>query len=573
VGAHGQGERPRRRRRRVTRTAAILLAAALAAAVLLLLAAGPPPPISLAVDPAPHVRRGAFHIHTTRSDGTLPKAEVAAAAARAGLDFAIFTDHGDGTRPPDPPEYLGGVLCVDGVEISTNDGHYIAIGMPAAPYPLGGDAAAVVEDVARLGGFGVAAHPTSPRGDLSWSDWSLPIDGLEWLNADSEWRDESWARLLRTVLDYVRRPEGALARLLDRPHSALAQWDAITAGRPLVALAGHDAHGGFGAERGEAAPTRRWHVPSYEASFRTFSVYVITAASPTGQAEADAASLLDAIREGRVFTAIDAVAGPAAFEFTATAGDVRAVQGGSLPVGDGPVRFSVRASVPPHARTLLLRNGEVVAATDDGALDHEDEEPGAYRVEIHLPDTVRRPAAPWLVSNPIYRLPSTRKETAERIVVGDALDVALDSWRLEAGAGSAGGVVTDRGAISLLFRLGAEGTRSPFVALTAPLQNVPAGPNEIAFTGRSDEPMRVSVQLRFGTRDDDRWRTSVYLDPEPREVRVPVDRMRPVGPVGPAPAAWRAGSVLFVVDLTNARPGADGRFTVSDVRLEEVRRE
>ena len=37
------------------------------------------------------------------------------------MHFAIFTDHGDGTRPPQPPEYLHGVLCVDGVEVSSNN--------------------------------------------------------------------------------------------------------------------------------------------------------------------------------------------------------------------------------------------------------------------------------------------------------------------------------------------------------------------------------------------------------------------------------------------------------------------
>ena len=48
---------------------------------------------------------GAYHVHTTRSDGSGTLDEIAAAAARAGLHFVILTDHGDGTRPPDPPVY------------------------------------------------------------------------------------------------------------------------------------------------------------------------------------------------------------------------------------------------------------------------------------------------------------------------------------------------------------------------------------------------------------------------------------------------------------------------------------
>ena len=127
----------------------------------------------------PPTARGAVHIHTTRSDGALDKAAIAAAARQAGLHFAIFTDHGDGTARPDPPQYIDGVLCIDGIEVSTNQGHYVAMGIPAAPYRLGGDGDAVAEDVARLGGFGVAAHPVSGRRELEWSDWNAGINALE----------------------------------------------------------------------------------------------------------------------------------------------------------------------------------------------------------------------------------------------------------------------------------------------------------------------------------------------------------------------------------------------------------
>ncbi|MCY3846760.1 MAG: PHP domain-containing protein, partial [Acidobacteria bacterium] len=117
---------------------------------------------------APVVVRGALHVHSVWSDGSGTVPEIAAAAHRAGLDFVVLTDHGDGTRPPAPPAYRSGVLCLDGVEISTDGGHYMALGLPQAPYPLGGDAAGVVEDVARLGGFGIVAHPASPKPELAW---------------------------------------------------------------------------------------------------------------------------------------------------------------------------------------------------------------------------------------------------------------------------------------------------------------------------------------------------------------------------------------------------------------------
>ena len=74
----------------------------LAVTALVLFALLPPRTNHTASPPASTVR-GAFHIHSSRSDGSGSVAAIAAAAARAGLQFIILTDHGDGTRTPDAP--------------------------------------------------------------------------------------------------------------------------------------------------------------------------------------------------------------------------------------------------------------------------------------------------------------------------------------------------------------------------------------------------------------------------------------------------------------------------------------
>ena len=84
------------------------ITAAIAAAVLVWVAVTLPPaaihPASAAT-PAPLLVSGAYHIHSRRSDGSGDIDAIAAAAARAGLQFIIVTDHGDATRAPDPPAY------------------------------------------------------------------------------------------------------------------------------------------------------------------------------------------------------------------------------------------------------------------------------------------------------------------------------------------------------------------------------------------------------------------------------------------------------------------------------------
>src|SRR5438045_8056908 len=150
----------------------LLAAVTCAAAGAFTAATMPPAHLRLGSDWPDGTIPGILHVHSNRSEGRSAPDGIAEAARRAGLKYLVFTDHGDATRPPDPPMYRSGVLCLDGVEISTTGGHYVAIDIPAAPYPLGGEARDVVEDVRRLGGFGIAAHPDSPKRELRWSDWT-----------------------------------------------------------------------------------------------------------------------------------------------------------------------------------------------------------------------------------------------------------------------------------------------------------------------------------------------------------------------------------------------------------------
>ena len=557
----------RRSRSRAPFVLKVLLTAALVAAVLVY-AAAPPPPQSATPSRPPDGRSvaGAYHIHTTRSDGALDREDVALAASRAGLKFAIFTDHGDATRGPAPPEYLHGVLCVDGVEVSSDDGHYVALGIGASPYPLGGEGEAVAEDVARLGGFGIAAHPSSPRGELEWRDWSVPLDALEWISADSEWRDESRPRLGWALVGYLMQPAGALASLMDLPVATLARWDELAAIRRVVSLPAHDAHGGLGREGG-GRPGRRLHLPSYEATFRTFSMRATLSAPLTGDAARDSALLLAAIRQGSVFTVIDAIATPGSLDFRADSSGTTVPMGGTLPEGDAPATFRVQAAVPSSATTVLLRNGQVVAQREGGELEHTMGESGSYRVEIRAAGAPGSPPVPWISSNPIFRFRPAPPPAAVAPTDATATIPLMDgAWRTEISPGSSATVSAGTPPIEFAFRLREAPAASQFVALVRDLRGA-LDFSAVAFTARAAHPARVSVQLRFASDGGFRWRKSFYADGSGREVRIPVDRMHPADGPGARPPASRATSLLFVVDLTNAAPGTEGTLSLENVRL------
>ena len=318
----------------------------------------------------------------------------------------MLTDHGDGTRTPASPAYRSGVLCLDGVEISTDGGHYLALGLPRAPYPLGGEAAGVVEDVARLGGLGIVAHPASPKPELAWRDWSLPVDGVEWLNADSQWRDEGLSSLAAAVLGYAFRPPESLAAVFDRPTAALSQWDRQTARRRVVGLAGADAHARLPLGVGEGHDGRGFGLPfpAYETLFRAFSVRVELPRAWSGDPRADAEALLDAVRAGRMYTVIDALAELAHFRYRARSGEA-VIEMGERVDGAGPVALEVSVGGAPGGEIGLLREGRAVARSRESVLRFDvpaGATPAAYRVEVDLDGAPGTPPVPWIASNPIY---------------------------------------------------------------------------------------------------------------------------------------------------------------------------
>jgi len=534
----------------------------------------PPPPRVLSSDGMRAPVRGAMHIHTRRSDGTGTVDQIAAAAARTGLSFVILTDHGDATREPERPSYQHGVLCIDAVEISTDDGHVVALGLPRSPYPLGGEARDVVDDIARLGGMSIAAHPTSAKPALRWRDWSVPVDGVEWLNGDSEWRDEKFKALGRALLTYPLRRAATLAALLDRPEDALARWDRATASRATVGVAGSDAHAriGFRGEGDPFEPRIAFHVPSYEQVFRTFSISV-TGVGLTNDAAADARAVIDAIRHGHMFSTIDGLAGPAIVSFTAEARGKRAQMGDTLPEGVGAT-LHVESNAPASSRIVLFRDGVDVIQWSGTRQQFTAPEPGVYRIEIQLENAPGSPPIPWVVTNPIYLRPETRP-TVEKgsapTFTSRYQDQSAEGWTVEKSPQSQGAidaVATITGKqLKFRFALGGSEADSPFVGFV-----MPAGPIEsadrIAFTAMASRPMRMSVQLRApGERGGERWRRSVYVDEMLRTFAIRFDEMRPLGTTsGPHPSLGLVRDVLFVIDETNARPGSNGQIWLDDVK-------
>src|SRR5512143_2785476 len=347
---------------------------------------------------------GVVHVHTTLSDGGGTPEEVIRAARETGVAFLGITDHN--TLDAKPLEgYRDGVLVLVGAELSTPVGHVLGLGLDRDPlFRFNGDGLGALEDVRDLGGIPFASHPFSPRPDLRWYGWDLPGPwGLELLNGDSDARSAG-PRLALSVGLYRLNPGYALLQGLRPPVEALHRWDEMLARRDVVGLAGSDAHS-------HLSLTKRWAVrfPSYEALFALSRNHLLLERPLSGDAAADRAAVLDALRRGRFYLGLDALAPADGFGFTVEAGS-----GECWTMGDhvGPregLRARAGGRVPKGTSIVLLRDGREVGESRE-SLDAALPGPGVYRVEARVPGW----PVPWVVTNPVYVQDERERESRAR---------------------------------------------------------------------------------------------------------------------------------------------------------------
>jgi hypothetical protein len=336
------------------------------------------------------------HLHSLHSDGTGTVPEIARAARRAGVDVVMLTDHDTLEAKRCGEEgWHDGVLVLVGEEVTPAEGdHTLAFGIEREIAHRGLSGAEIVAAIRAAGGLSIAAHPFS-RGSERFkrAGRGIPHHGLESEQLDAI---ELWSFLtdtaesLRSVPEALRFVALPTRVLVHPPERNLRAWDALCRTRRVVAVGGLDAH-----QIGKRIGPFVVRLMGYKRSFRQLRTHVLCEHPLSGKLAADAEQVYGALREGRCYLAVDALAPARGFRFEAV-GERRVPMGAEAPAG----RFTLRASTPLPARLRLLRDGELVLATVGTDLEHEVDEPGVYRVEAHRRAHGRERT--WIVSNPIY---------------------------------------------------------------------------------------------------------------------------------------------------------------------------
>jgi hypothetical protein len=196
------------------------------------------------------------------SDGRRLPEEVAAGARAAGLDFMVTTDHNTSSSHGVWGPLAGGdLLIVTGEEVTTRNGHYLALGTTPGEFvdwryrARDGEFAGFARQIHHSGGIVVPAHPYCPFVACRWKFGYDEADAVEVWNgpwtADDESAVDTWDSMLVDAVRARRRWLPAMGnsdahsvpQVIGLPHNVVqadglsrdALVAAIAAGRTWIA--------------------------------------------------------------------------------------------------------------------------------------------------------------------------------------------------------------------------------------------------------------------------------------------------------------------------------------------------
>lgn len=141
------------------------------------------------------------HLHTVASyDGETLPGDLLRRAEQVGLDGVVVTDHDtvEGARVVADLAEASPVTAIVGCEVSTADGHLLALGVDEAP-PVGEPLASTATRVRENGGVAVVPHPFQRSRHGASAAAIGGVDGIEVYNAHTlvNLRNEQAARYAR----------------------------------------------------------------------------------------------------------------------------------------------------------------------------------------------------------------------------------------------------------------------------------------------------------------------------------------------------------------------------------------
>ncbi len=484
--------------------------------------------------------RGALHVHSLASDGAGDIDEIVAAAADAGVDFLVLSDHNPFASNRPEARWHGSVLLIVAEEISTEEGHLLALQVGPHRYRFGPAARQAIVDIHDEGGWALVAHGDHAR--QAWRGGWGGTEGLEVINLAAMWsRQTALSGAVALGTSFINSDHAAL-KLLGGPWLMLRLWDSlielsvepVALPRRRVAIGAADAHGPV------VGP-----VPGYAETLAALSTLVWLGESPQQARVAGTAAavieeqLMEALRGGYAAVETTVLGDARNFRFIAESSGGFARMGEFAAWERGPWRMRVDFQASVETEVIMLRDGEQIAQATASTLEVDAQTPGTYRAEVYRTDVADREAGgpPWLVSNPIYLWPAEARSGAvvHRVPPLPAPQLSRDllaEAALEADDRGVSRNAVESGDETAIWRFALEpdSVVDAFAAIAwRPQEPMDwSGAEGMVVDLRAAAPLRVNLEVRAYAADgrSESWVFSLKAGPQNEATAVPWNRFR-----------------------------------------------
>lgn len=505
-------------------------------------------------------KKGAFHIHSSFSDGRGTIDEICRDAKDSRLDFVILTDHGR----PNPQSSAAtswnhDTLLIGASEFSLHAGHLAAAGYRVPGYIFPPEPQEAINEVERDGGVTFISHPLDAK--IPWTNWQVRgFTGIEIMSLYQMAKKNLLYGMTFFPLQYLFNPDYALTSLIYYPEKEMRILDRFNRFGKYYGIYALDSHAKL-----QFSKKTSLHFPSYGATFHILNLYVKVEHELEKDPHTAAAAIISAMRRGNFFNVIESLAPANGFENYYLEKDGRLVDmGGDAQAVAGTLIFKMPFNFATNI--VIKKDGEIfktISANIRQELSIPISRPGVYRAEISLASG-RFKKLPWIMTNPIFIAQPAVERKAPENTAGIILADGENYFQVEKNSRS-----------SAAIHWAAQENEPPVVRFTFTLQNEAPGQADFwaamahrqklasadyhgfVFETRGSGRMRFWLQFRSGGgRGEAAYQHSFLVNEQWQKIAIPFSSFhRLYGPAA-ASALSAIDSFFFLIDNGNAFPGA-----------------
>ncbi len=372
---------------------------------------------------------GVCHSHSELShDSQVPFEEILQALKQENRKFICMSDHCDEGKADYSKQWRGehdGVIFIPGFEMGYG---FMPWGLPpTVTLDCKKELEPLAQEIEQNGGLLFYAHSEEPR------EWNLPqLKGMEIYNIHTNFKSIDRKTIINKlapdiILNLNKYHEQLLRSIFQPLTEVIGRWDELNITRKIVGIAGNDCHQNTGFV-GRITPqgtlyledTSPKKMGEYKLNFFTrlllrmffgklepgktlfhvqldpYPTMVRYVATHILVHELSEQSILDALREGRVFVGFEMLADTKGFVFFAEDGNTKAISGEKIPLTS---TLSLKMASPYPCKFIIYRHGIIVQENEGRDFSWTPTEAGKYRVEAQL--KLNGKWVTWVYMNPI----------------------------------------------------------------------------------------------------------------------------------------------------------------------------